>query len=914
MRRKAGIILAFLLTATVIFAGYMIRKEKRVVVVDPWLAVPSDAFIIIETPDFPELLTNVTDRNGIIARLSGMKWAASVERTAAAIDSITGSRELRELVNGRRVIVSFHSTGQSHFVPLVAMSTAPSLNVRHLAQMISRSGATTKTASELGGTKSLSATYGKGMAKTTVHLSLASGVMILSTSETLVANALNNMSSGSDIRHQQGFAAVAGASGKEAENIYILFRNLPRMLQTVIRPEEVMPIVSAAIAAGGDISSDEDGLSVSGFLSTSGPGLGAGRLSVVTPSEPGVHEVLPEGTLSYRTIMSRPALSGTAAPDASSINATDIALALTTFTENEVTVATIRTDTARPKVILFRMTDREKAASILEERLRLKYRSMGLGERHYLSVFRNKNNDEVQIFRMPFTGVAALLSGEATDMITDSWVTFCRSYMIFSSHPDILALISNMSDSESTLINDPGFRDMEQSLPTKGSYYFYISGSAMGEGVGDYLLPALTASMNDNTFSGIDGMGLCLSPSGEMIYTSLSFRYNDNGKTVSNEAAVTPSPGDQSYNTGETARLPLTWKTRLHAPMAIKPFFFTNHNTGATEIFTQDTQNNIYLLSGSGKILWEAKIREQIRGDIFMIDYYKNGKNQLLFAGKEYLHLIDRNGNYVDRFPVKLRSPATNNLAVFDYENNRDYRLCIAGEDRKVHIYDRSGVPVKGWNLFTTKGRVTSQVVFFRVKGKDYLVVTDDQSVYILDRTGNIRVNLKEPVIRAKESAIRLQTETTPSIIFTAPDGTVTNTGFDGTVTRSTIRKFSPAHSFDLFDIDSDGRDEYLYVDEGTLYAFDDDHTALFKTTFETTGLAGPYRYVFSSSDRKVGVYDRGKKDIYLLNSDGEYLHDFPIQGEAWFAAGKLSGKSTWSFIYGSEDGYIYNVELRTGF
>ncbi|MCK7538096.1 MAG: hypothetical protein MZV63_47630 [Marinilabiliales bacterium] len=38
-----------------------IRKDKQVVVVDPWVAVPSDAFFMIETNDFPELLTRTTD-------------------------------------------------------------------------------------------------------------------------------------------------------------------------------------------------------------------------------------------------------------------------------------------------------------------------------------------------------------------------------------------------------------------------------------------------------------------------------------------------------------------------------------------------------------------------------------------------------------------------------------------------------------------------------------------------------------------------------------------------------------------------------------------------------------------------------------------------------------------------------------
>ena len=86
MRKRNGIVLVGMLAVALVVAGYFIRKEKQIVVVDPWTAVPSDAFLIIETSDFPELLTRATDRNGIISILSDMKWAAAVTDAAAAVD------------------------------------------------------------------------------------------------------------------------------------------------------------------------------------------------------------------------------------------------------------------------------------------------------------------------------------------------------------------------------------------------------------------------------------------------------------------------------------------------------------------------------------------------------------------------------------------------------------------------------------------------------------------------------------------------------------------------------------------------------------------------------------------------------------------------------------------------------------
>jgi len=100
------------------------------------------------------------------------------------------------------------------------------------------------------------------------------------------------------------------------------------------------------------------------------------------------------------------------------------------------------------------------------------------------------------------------------------------------------------------------------------------------------------------------------------------------------------------------------------------------------------------------EFLWKVPLREKITGSVYMIDYFRNGKYQLLFSGKNYIHMLDRNGNYVERYPVRLRSPATNSLALFDYDNNLNYRLLIAGEDKMVYAYDKTGSVVKGWKPF----------------------------------------------------------------------------------------------------------------------------------------------------------------------------------------------------------------------
>ena len=87
----------------------------------------------------------------------------------------------------------------------------------------------------------------------------------------------------------------------------------------------------------------------------------------------------------------------------------------------------------------------------------------------------------------------------------------------------------------------------------------------------------------------------------------------------------------------------------------------------------------------------ENSASRTINSEIFQVDYFRNGKLQLLFSTRNELYLIDRNGNFVEKYPVKLRSPATCGLSVFDYDNNRDYRLFIACEDKHIYAYTKEG-------------------------------------------------------------------------------------------------------------------------------------------------------------------------------------------------------------------------------
>jgi len=122
--------------------------------------------------------------------------------------------------------------------------------------------------------------------------------------------------------------------------------------------------------------------------------------------------------------------------------------------------------------------------------------------------------------------------------------------------------------------------------------------------------------------------------------------------------------------------------------------------------------------------------------------------------------------------------------------------------------------------------------------------------------------------------------------------------------------KFGSDHSFDFFDVDGDGFGEYIFIDKGKLYLYDHDRSPVFEKDFNTGSLEGPICFTFSPSDREIGLIDKDKKLIYLLDNSGNVMTGFPRRGASVFSVGKLSETGDFHLIVGGDDNFLYNYKL----
>ncbi len=188
------------------------------------------------------------------------------------------------------------------------------------------------------------------------------------------------------------------------------------------------------------------------------------------------------------------------------------------------------------------------------------------------------------------------------------------------------------------------------------------------------------------------------------------------------------------------------FSTKLDAKISRKPQFVINHRSKKKEIVVQDINNNLYLISTNGKVLWKKKLSSQILGDIHQIDIYKNGRLQLAFATKNEVMVVDRNGDDVTPFPKKFTEAITQPLAVFDYDKNKKYRFLVV-QGNELHMYDSEGKNVSGFILKNTESYVLNTPQHFRLGSKDYIVIPEENGkLNILHRTGKSRIEVKEKI------------------------------------------------------------------------------------------------------------------------------------------------------------------------
>lgn len=300
----------------------------------------------------------------------------------------------------------------------------------------------------------------------------------------------------------------------------------------------------------------------------------------------------------------------------------------------------------------------------------------------------------------------------------------------------------------------------------------------------------------------------------------------------------------------------------LENELLYPPQFFSNHITKGKDIVVQDVANKLYLISSTGRILWSKQLSGPVLGGaIHEVDVYKNGRIQLAFATKNSVHVIDRNGKAVAPFPLKFNDDITQPLSVFDYDSNRNYRFFVT-QNKEVLMYDSKGKTVKGFDFKKTSTPIVLAPKHIRIGNKDYIVIAEQSGkLNILNRRGAHRISVDKNFNFADRPIV---VENEKFVVLTADDTkeTIDQTG------KVTSENKAGASSYHLA---ASGR---------TTVSLEDNILKINSHRIELP--FGLYTEpVIGLSNRRilVSVTDLQQQRVYVYNSLGELLPNFPVYG-----------------------------------
>lgn len=318
------------------------------------------------------------------------------------------------------------------------------------------------------------------------------------------------------------------------------------------------------------------------------------------------------------------------------------------------------------------------------------------------------------------------------------------------------------------------------------------------------------------------------------------------------------------------------WSYSADSAVTSPAFVFTNHLTQEHELCFQDQANTLYLVSATGKALWKKQINEALRSDIYTVDIFKNGKLQMLFNTDNYLHLIDRNGNYVQGYPVKLPQRATSAMTVLDYDKTKDYRIFIACADKKIYNYSLYGIKTEGYTPLRTDNVVRLPVYYAKVGASDYLITVDEGGkLYAFSRRGEGRIDFKNKAVEGLQDLYVLTGTNLDNtrIIYVDDKNNLLNK-ISLSDKKEAFKLGDELHGFRVtFDLLNDDKqmDMILYGD-GAIHAYD-----LFSgKLFESYNEQAVYRaalFAYTENSQQIMAFDQAGEKLDLVDLSGKPLY-----------------------------------------
>ena len=315
----------------------------------------------------------------------------------------------------------------------------------------------------------------------------------------------------------------------------------------------------------------------------------------------------------------------------------------------------------------------------------------------------------------------------------------------------------------------------------------------------------------------------------------------------------------------------------IYGPKAIK-----NFNDGTEDLVIQDQNHVLYVINSAGEQVFSQPLSGPILSEAFQIDYFKNGKLQLVLATSDRIYAIDRLGDPLPGFPKAIPGEKITHLSVLDYDQTLDYRYFIATEIGNLWLFDKMGKDLENWNPLPLGEPTNGAPFHVRVPGKgDFMVVLGiSGELHFFSRKGESRNGPPLQLPAGIGSPLIFKKTGTPTLHTITTGGEVIEISFSGEILKKTqVQKTTRDDKFRELP-DQKGNSSLLVVEQFSKIQFFDNQRAL----LVTLSLKGEQTWLgyfdFGSSRKIIAVTDRQQGLGYLYDLKGNLLISTPLQSE----------------------------------
>ncbi|MBU8891999.1 MAG: hypothetical protein KOO66_04425 [Bacteroidales bacterium] len=919
MLKKVLIGIVILILPVSVYVGYKYIKKQQLPDFNIYKAVPLDACFIIESYDFIDKISDIRAENKIWEELILFPSVKNFDSDLEYLNKLSDQNQIiKELTDNNQLVISAHKLGKADLGFIFLIRLQNFRDKKSLLQSITSLISTDKIIKTRDYNNAR--IYIVKTEDKELNFSFSNGILMFSSSSILVENAIRQSEAKESILNDRTFLKVQKTSGKNVDaNIYLNLSNFNNIISKTLNKQQ-SSVISKMANLGNwtelDVNLKKDAVLLNGFT-FSNDSLN-NYLNIFLGQEAVDHKmnsILPSNTSlfvsfgisntdqylkSYKSYLEKQGKINQYQlfiDQYKNKYAIDLESFLKTQLDEEIGVVLTDIPGGNVNENMF-VVMRTKSKSIAENNIEdiiTKIAAINNNKKsNYISEVRIDKETTYKVYSLPISNLYRTFFGNIFPEFKNQYLTFIDNFIIVSSSKNSLSTFIHSNILQKTLENDMKFERFSDYLSSKSNFYFYTNMYRSPTYISELLNPNLKKGLNTHieSFRKFQAFAVQFQQNNSMIYNNLYLQYIPEIK----EEAVT------------------VWESHLDTTTNFKPVLVTNHYTKENEIFIQDLNNKIYLINKVGRILWKFQLSEKINSEVYQVDFFKNGKLQLLFSTENKIHLIDRNGNYVERYPVKLRSPSTAGIALFDYDKNMDYRIIIPCKNKNVYLYNIEGNLINGWKFGQTDTQVNKPVQHFRINSNDYIVFADQFRIYILNRRGEERINVKTQFSKSVNNSFIPESGNNINSGFVTTDvsGLIKKINLDGTVETKQVGEFSANHFFDYQDINADGFKDYIFLNKNKLAVYKRDGSGIFNYKFDKNIESSPVYYYFSYDDRKIGVVSKTTNEIFLFNSDGSLYNGFPLKGSTQFSIGYLENvMNKFNLIVGTQYNFLYNYSVN---